>query len=181
MNEELEVLKTVAERLETAGLAYMLTGSMAVNYYAIPRMTRDIDVVVELSAEDADRVCRLFEEDFYVDSDAVRRSIRERGMFNIIHSAFVIKVDLVVRKESEYRRVEFARRRRVSVEGCGLFMVAPEDLILSKLDWARDSRSGAQLGDVRNLLTSIPGLDQAYLARWASRLGLDALYREVSR
>ena len=181
MNEELEVLKTVAERLETAGLSYMVTGSMAVNYYAIPRMTRDIDVVVELSAEDADRVCRLFEEDFYVDPGAVRRSIGERGMFTIIHTAFVIKVDLVVRKESEYRRVEFSRRRRVSVEGCDLFMVAPEDLILSKLDWARDSRSGTQLGDVRNLLTSIPELDHAYLALWASRLGLDALYREVSR
>ena len=48
MTAELEVLGIVAERLESAGIAYMVTGSIAMNYYAVPRMTRDIDLVVEL-------------------------------------------------------------------------------------------------------------------------------------
>jgi hypothetical protein len=52
LTEELEVLRIVAERLEPAGIPYMLTGSMAANYYAVPRMTRDIDLVVELSLVD---------------------------------------------------------------------------------------------------------------------------------
>lgn len=181
MSEELEVLKEVARRLDGAGFRYMVTGSIAVSYYAVPRMTRDIDIVVELSGPDADRICRLFEDDFYVDSGAVAEAIHARGMFNIIHNAFVIKVDFVVRKESEYRREEFSRRRRVTVEGCPLFLVAPEDLILSKLDWARESRSEVQLADVRNLLASVADLDRAYLEHWAPRLGLDALYRAVRR
>jgi hypothetical protein len=57
VTEELEVLTIVAGRLEAAGIAYMVTGSFAANYYAVPRMTRDIDLVVELSAGDADRFC----------------------------------------------------------------------------------------------------------------------------
>lgn len=132
MSEELEVLKTVARRLDDLGVPYMVTGSMAVNYYAVPRMTRDIDVVVELSGGDADRLCEAFEGDFYVDRDAVRRAVEERGLFNLIHGASVVKVDFVVRKESEYRRVEFSRRRRIRVEDQELSAVAPEDLIVSQ-------------------------------------------------
>ena len=181
MTEELEVLKIVAGRLESAGIGYMVTGSMAMNYYAVPRMTRDIDVVVKLEGADADRLCALFEGDFYVDRDAARAAIAERGVFNVIHQAHVVKVDFIVRKESDYRHTEFARRQPTSVEGHGFFIVAPEDLIISKLDWARDTHSEVQLGDVRNLLTSVPGLDMEYLARWTERLGLADLYRQVTR
>jgi hypothetical protein len=93
----------------------------------------------------------------------------------------VIKVDFVVRKDSEYRRTEFSRRRRVSVEGHPLFVVAPEDLVISKLDWARDSRSEVQLADARNVLRSVSRLDLAYLDRWTAHLGLGDLYGEVSQ
>ena len=55
MSEELEVLRIVAERLRGAGIGYMVTGSVAMNHYAVPRMTRDIDLVVELSVADVDR------------------------------------------------------------------------------------------------------------------------------
>lgn len=179
MSEELEVLQIVAERLRGAGMAYMVTGSVAMNHYAAPRMTRDIDLVVELSAPDVDRVCQLFEDDFYVDRQAVHRAIEAPAAFNMIHTALVVKVDIVVRKETEYRRTEFARRRRLTVEGQELFVVAPEDLILSKLEWARESRSALQLADVRNLAESVTDLDRDYLAEWLERLGLSVLYREA--
>ena len=180
MSEELEVLQTVAQRLATGGIPYMVTGSMAVNYYAVPRMTRDIDIVVELSPGDTDRICNIFQDDFYIDREVVQRSIEEKGMFNIIHNALVVKVDFVIRKDTDYRREEFSRKRRVIVEGHDLFMVAPEDLIISKLDWARESRSEVQLSDVRNLLVRVKDLDRNYLNRWVNRLGLEPLYREVS-
>lgn len=47
MSEDLEVLKTVAQRLDGARIAYMVTGSIVLNYYALPRISRDVDVVVE--------------------------------------------------------------------------------------------------------------------------------------
>lgn len=174
-------MKIVAERLAQASIAYMVTGSIAMNLYAVPRMTRDVDLVAELSVADADRVCDLFEDDFYVDRDAVRHAVETRAVFNMIHMALVVKVDVVVRNETEYRRTEFARRRRVAIEGQVLFVVAPEDLILSKLDWARESRSAMQLADVRNLVESVVDLDREYLADWTRRLGLDALSREATQ
>lgn len=63
MNDELDVLLSVTARLQAAGIVYMVTGSMAANFYATPRMTRDIDLVVELSDADIDRVVGLFHLD----------------------------------------------------------------------------------------------------------------------
>jgi hypothetical protein len=179
VNDELNVLLSVTARLQAAGIFYMVTGSMAANFYATPRMTRDIDLVVELSDADIDRVVGLFQDTYYIDADMVQQAIRNRSMFNMIHNALVVKVDCMVRKNTDYRREEFARRRTITLAGQSLAIVAPEDLILSKLDWARESRSQMQLDDVRNLLRSVQDLDRVYLGHWADRLGLTALYREV--
>lgn len=179
MNEELDVLKLVTQRLSEAHIPYMLTGSMALNFYAVPRMTRDIDLVVEVREEDADRLVNLFQDQFYVDRDMIRLAVRNQTMFNLIHTTHVIKVDMVVRKDTAYRREEFSRRRVVSIDNQAFHIVAPEDLILSKLEWAKDSHSEVQLEDARNLLANTPDLDRDYLRRWAGQLGMESLYREV--
>jgi hypothetical protein len=59
MQNELDILRDISMRLEQAGISYMLTGSMAMNYYAQPRMTRDIDLVVALTPQDTETVVRL--------------------------------------------------------------------------------------------------------------------------
>ena len=62
MQNELDIVRDVSARLEKGGLAYMLTGSMAMNYYAQPRMTRDIDLVVALTHTDRSADSRLLDE-----------------------------------------------------------------------------------------------------------------------
>jgi hypothetical protein len=181
MSEELEVLKEVTERLERAKIAYMVTGSIATNFYTVPRMTRDIDIVVELSENDLRQFIAMFEKDYYLDPETVRDAVTDRGMFNLIQHEYVVKIDFVVRKDSRYRRREFSRRKKVSVDGRSLYLVAPEDLILSKLVWAKDSRSELQLSDVKNLFKSVKRLNRRYLARWAKELNIATLYREVSK
>ena len=69
MSEQLDVLKLVAERLQWADIAYMISGSIALNFYAQPRLTRGIDIVVALRREDAERVTNLFAVDFYIDAE----------------------------------------------------------------------------------------------------------------
>ncbi len=178
MSDELEVLKLVATRLDAAGIAYMVTGSMAMNYYAQPRMTRDVDIVVELAPADAERIAQLF-SDFYCDLDAVRDAIARQLMFNVIHSDLAVKVDFIVRKTTPYRNAEFIRRRETTVAGVRLWLVSPEDLLLSKLVWAKDSHSELQLGDVRNLIASVATIDWPYVDRWAAELSVAALLDEV--
>ena len=102
-------------------------------------------------------------------------------MFNMIHMPTVIKVDCVIRKDTPYRREEFSRRQSVNIEGHPLTIVAPEDLILSKLEWAKETRSEVQMGDVRNLLRTVAKLDQDYLKQWASVLGVQTMLQVLNQ
>jgi hypothetical protein len=177
MQNELDILREVSERLESAGIAFMLTGSVAMNYYAQPRMTRDIDLVVALGESDVEAFAQLFAADYYLDRQAVMRAVASRSIFNLIHSDSVIKVDFIVLKADAYRQEEFARRQRIMLGDFQTWIVCREDLILSKLYWARGSRSELQLRDVRNLLAG--ECDVEYLRRQAQRLGIDELLTEV--
>ena len=179
MNEQLDVLQLVAERLQHADIAYMISGSIALNYYAQPRLTRDIDIVVALKREDTERVISLFAEDFYIDADAVRNAIDQLGIFNIIHYDHVLKVDFIVRKETPYRQEEFARRIAVEIHGVTMWLVTAEDMLLSKLVWAAESHSEMPLQDVRTLIRSVADLDWTYIQRWADELTVGELLREV--
>lgn len=128
---------------------------------------------------DAGRLASLFVADFYCEVDAVRDAAERRGVFNIIHNETIVKVDFIVRKDSPYRAEEMRRRRLVDAGGARIWLVAPEDLLLSKLYWAKDSRSEVQLRDVRNLIASQAGLDWAYIRAWAQELSVSALLDEV--
>jgi predicted nucleotidyltransferase len=173
---ELDVVRDVSNRLNKGGFKFMLTGSMAMNHYAIPRMTRDIDIVLELAHMSVDSLIRAFTPDYYIASEAVRGAVAHHSMFNAIHHQSLIKVDFIIRKPTDYRRAEFGRRQRIVIEGFSTEIVSKEDLILSKLVWAKDSRSELQLGDVRNLLQT--GYDRAYIELWAEHLGITHLLRE---
>src|SRR5215469_11279549 len=145
IENELDVLRDVSGRLESACIAFMLTGSVAMNYYAQPRMTRDIDLVVQLDEAAADTLVRMFESDYYIDLKAVSRAIARHSMFNLIHNATILKVDCIVLKADPYRRQAFERRRRITIADFQTWIVSLEDLILSKLYWAKDSRSEMQM------------------------------------
>jgi len=175
MQNELDIVRDVSTKLDAAGIGYMLTGSMAMNYYAEPRMTRDIDLIVALTPQDASTIVRVFSPEYYVSPEAVEESIRDEWMFNLIHNESVIKVDCIVRKSSPYRREEFERRQRIAVSGFEIWIVSKEDLILSKLVWARDSESERQVQDVKNLIAS--GCEMTIIERWTQELGVATLWQ----
>jgi len=173
---EIDIVRDISRRFEHAGIAYMLTGSMAMNYYAQPRMTRDIDVVIAIAPDDVDRMAALFRPDYYVSEENIRQSLADESVFNVIHQESVIKVDCIIRKTSEYRRREFDRRQKISIRDFTTFIVRKEDLMISKLLWAMDSQSELQLRDVKNLLAT--GYDVAYVQHWTRQLGLNNLLKE---
>jgi hypothetical protein len=179
LNEQLEFLRLVASRLDEAGIRYMLTGSMALSVYAQPRMTRDIDFVVDCQPSDTARLVRLFEQDCYIEESAVKAAIEQERSFNVIHNEWIVKADFIVRKDSDYRRAEFERRRLVSLGEWSIWVASPEDLLLSKLQWSRNGESELQKRDARQLATSVSDMDWQYVRAWASELGLSDLLAEV--
>jgi hypothetical protein len=108
--------------------------------------------------------------------DAVRNSIAHESLFNMIHHESVIKVDCIGRKNTPYRRAEFERRMRIVIEDFSTWIASKEDLIISKLWWAKDSHSELQLQDVKNLVNT--GCDTNYIESWTKELGLQPLWQE---
>ena len=181
MSEELEVLKIVTQRLREAGINYMISGSIAANYYTIPRMTRDIDVVIELSEGDIDKFVGLFEGDFYVNRETVANEVSRQGMFNLIYNRYVIKIDFIIKKSSAYQQCAFSRRKQVLIEQSPVWFVSAEDLVISKLVWAKDSHSEMQLKDVGNLIETVDNLDLKYIDNWVREFGLEQIYKEATQ
>ena len=148
----------------------MLTGSFALAFYATPRMTRDLDIVVSVDASRIAAFTAAFADRYYIDADLIRSAIEVEGLFNLMHYASGIKIDLIVRKSTPYRVQEFSRRREVRLGELKTWIVSREDLILSKLVWAEASGSEMQIRDVRQLLSG--AVDINYLRQWAVQLGV---------
>jgi hypothetical protein len=172
MDEQFEFLRLIVQRLDAAGIPYMLTGSLALAVWARPRMTRDVDVVIDADRFAVARLVDAFSKDCYASLEAAEDAVSSGTMFNVIHTASLLKADFILRRDEAFEVTKFGRRRRVEVEGISLEVISPEDLILSKLLWGRDTSSTRQAEDVRMVLAEVGALDEQYLASWAQSLGL---------
>ncbi len=177
MTEELETLKLVIDKLNEGKFSYYLTGSMAMSFYSVPRMTRDSDIIIQLMGKDVDKFVKLFREEFFVDEFMINDSLESNIMFNIFNKKNLFKIDFILKTDDEYENLKFERRKKLKVNGLEVFVISVEDLIISKLYWAKDSLSEMQLNDIRTLLKT--GIDQAYVNKWVSGLNLKETYQRL--
>jgi hypothetical protein len=175
--EQNDVLKDFAGRLEKLSIDYMLTGSMALVHYAMPRTTVDIDVVLSIGLQDVTRFVSEFEEDYYIPKNRVEDSIRRSRMFNILNQKAIIKVDCVIKKNDPFQQSAFERRRRVNYAGYfDVWIITKEDLVLSKSLWARESRSEMQMRDIASIIRNPH--DEDYIRAWAQKLDVTDILQE---
>jgi hypothetical protein len=166
--------RRVIEILDEVGVPYMLTGSLASAYYAIPRATQDLDVVIATEEVGVDRIVeRLQNAGWYVDRDAALEAQRTLGQFNAIDPSSGWKVDFIIRKDRAYSRIEFDRRERVPLLDLEVSIASLEDVLIAKLEWSRLGDSALQRQDVLQLLERAWNrLDRDYVEKWVAELGL---------
>ena len=174
-------LRRVVEILDEAHVPYMLTGSLAAAYYATPRATQDIDVVVDPGEAGVRRIVEgLRRAGYYVDREAALEAVETKGQFNAIDPESGWKVDLIVRKERPFSKTEFERRKPASLLGVEVSLASLEDVLIAKLEWAQLADSALQRRDALQLLERAEGrLDLAYLEHWVGELGLAAEWELV--
>jgi hypothetical protein len=171
---EQELLIDCLVRLNREGLAYMVTGSMASNYWGIPRTTHDLDFVIQLPPAAVPRMVTAFAGEFFIDEQAVRAAYRPPFQFNAIDQRSSLKVDFWLPANSAFEREMFGRRiQRKLFETLGWIATA-EDIILHKLYWDKITPSERQRQDAAGVFAvQRELLDRDYLRRWASELGLE--------
>lgn len=180
--EQPELLRYAFDALERQGVPYMLVGSLASMLYGEPRMTRDIDFVVDLPVSRAEALCAEFPSpEFYVSLPAARQAAAQGGQFNVIHPSSGNKIDLMIARRDAWGRTQLARRLRKEVlQGTTGFVASPEDVILAKLWYYQDGGSDKHLRDIAAML-QISGteIDRNYIEEWAAQLGLVEPWRAV--
>jgi hypothetical protein len=182
--EQLAFLRRVVQALEQADVAYAVTGSWASITFGLPRTTHDLDLVVSLSVEQAAQVAEALPPPIYADSVWMQEAAALGEFFNIIDAELGVKVDCWPLKDDEYSRAQFQRRRREDLGNTPVWMLAPEDVILAKLQWYQLSESQQQLNDCIGVWkvwkVQQDTLDLAYLRHWAHTLGLTDLLARVT-
>jgi hypothetical protein len=164
------------------GITYMIVGSYASGSYGEPRMTQDIDIVIDLQASQIDALCAAFPPpEFYVSEDAARQALQHRSMFNVLHPDTGTKIDLIIVKDQEHSRQELARRHRVElIPGRQAFAARPEDVIIAKMAFYAEGGSEKHLRDIAGMLKiSAADIDRAYIDDWARRLNLMDVWQAV--
>ena len=173
----IRVLHDFIERIEKLGLAYILTGSMAMIRYTVFRQTADLDIVIEMNSSVRQKFIDTLEPIYYVPHDAVNRAILTNRMFNVIHIETAFKIDLILRKKNAFQKNAFERRELTDYYGRPVKVIGKEDLIISKLLWAKDTGSEIQMRDVRNLMRA--GFDLKYCRRWTKVLEITELFEKA--
>lgn len=174
MNER-ELLVDCLRRLNRTGMTYYLTGSMASNYWGIPRTTHDLDFVVQLPASAVPRIVQEFSGDFYIEESAVRAAYRPPHQFNAVDTRSALKVDFWLPKPEPFDREMLKRRVPATLFGESAWVATAEDVILHKLIWNRISPSDRQLGDAAGVVAVQAGaLDKKYLTQWAVELKISS-------
>lgn len=166
-----ELLKYTCTNLDKTGIEYMLSGSIVMSAYTVPRFTRDIDIVINLKDEDTETFLNIFSHNYYFNPITIKNEIKRKGMFNIIDQKTGYKIDFIIKKENEYRNTEFERKKRIKLFDFEVWAVSIEDLIISKLIWIQNYPSEIQKTDIKTLLSL--NIDKQYISDWIRKLNLN--------
>ena len=152
---EVDPVLVFVTRLNRLEVPYMVTGSVASMAYGEPRLTHDIDLVVELREMDIGMLCLAFPaQEFYCPPPEVIRAEVERpqrGHFNLIHLETGFKADMYPIGHDPLHLWAMPRRRRIEAAGVPLLLAPPEYVIVRKLEYFREGGSEKHLRDIRNM------------------------------
>ena len=177
-----ELLEQVIDILESQQVTYMLVGSFASAAYGEPRLTHDIDIVIQLDLDAVDRLCGAFPApEFYVSLSAARAAIVGRGQFNVIHPGSGNKVDFMIARNDPWGQSQLARRgHKPILPGRLTYVASPEDVILGKLWYYQEGGSEKHLRDIAAMLrVSGDMIDRAYIDHWTRQLGFTEPWQAV--
>jgi hypothetical protein len=177
---EQELLVDCLVRLNRIGVKYMLTGSMASNYWGVPRTTHDLDFVVRFPLTDVPSIVAAFQADFFIHEPSVRAAFEPPFQFNAIDTRSALKIDFWLLGEDPFEQEVFVRRTPLTLFGTPAWIATAEDVILHKLYWHSITPSDRQLHDAAGVAAVQAGLlHVSYLRRWAGHLSVSTLLEDV--
>lgn len=171
-----EALSRAVSFLDRIGADYMVIGGFALPSYGSVRATVDLDLAVNIRSqgEFQDFVGEAKKSGFVPGNASYSNPV---SVF--VDSRTGIEVEFWLRPDGlDWGAQLMRRRKRAKVGKVAVWLVPPEDFIVSKL--ARPDRGVQDEKDVKGVLTRLGGsLDRDYLRRRAGKAGVLALLRSI--
>ena len=166
-----------------ADVPYMVTGSIVSILYGEPRLTHDIDLVVQVNPGGIDAFAELFPIDsFYCPPEeivSIESKRSSRGHFNLIHHQTGLKADVYIAGTDSLSRWGLLRRKEIEVEGIRFWIAPIEYVILRKLEYFREGGSEKHIHDIRGILAqSSDQIDFRVVEEWLPRMGLQEEWKQ---
>jgi len=180
MRTESEFLVDMLGRLNQAAIGYMLTGSMASNYWGIPRTTHDLDFVLLLKSDQVDQLVSCFETGLFMQSESVRSAFQPPHQFNVLDEQSALKAPFWLLQDNPFEQCAFGRRVSMNIFGASAWIATAEDIILHKMSWNRITPSERRLLDTAGVC-AVQGdaRDAEYLQQWAATLGVEQEFDDL--
>ncbi len=171
-----DLIDVTVRHLAKMGIEYAVTGSVMSGIYGEPLTSYDVDIVVKMDAAQAARLAEALPQRFYRSKESLIDAARTCGMANLVDCETGLKVDLSCMQPTRYRDSVFSRRVKTSF-GSGtpeFYGVSPEDVVLMKLLWRKDTRSTKQWENALSV-ARVKGarMDWKYLFKQAGELGIE--------
>jgi hypothetical protein len=155
---------------------HAITGSIASSVHGEPLASIDVDLIVLASTSDAAALAARLSPRFYAPEDILTNAAETAGFANLIDQRTSFKVDLSFVGADAFLRRTLERRVQLPIGSSPelFWFVTPEDVILMKLLWRKDTHSQKQwdnalgVARVRNM-----NLDWKYLFEQARTLDIE--------
>jgi hypothetical protein len=179
----LETLDWICNKLQSLHIPYMITGGSAVGFWGNIRTTMDIDMVVQIRFNQIDNFLEAIKDEAYVDIQTAKESVQSKSMFNIIPNETLFKIDIIPLDESNaYQMQNFKRKVKMEFEGKEIYVISPEDLIISKLIWSKIAGgSERQIRDCESIWNiNQDNIDTGYINKWIDVLNLKDEFKKIN-
>lgn len=177
-----ETLDWICQKLESVNIPYMITGGSAVGFWGHIRTTMDIDILIQIQAKQIDSFLKSVEKEAYVEIDEAKRAIANKEMFNIIPNKTLFKIDIIPLDDKDiYETEEFKNRIKIKFLNKEIFVISPEDLVISKLLWSKTAGgSERQLKDCESIISlNREKINLDYILKWVKDLKLESEFEKI--
>lgn len=160
-------------------IAFHLTGGVTSISYGEPRMTQDVDLVIDNEAARgklSELLASFENSDFLFDESAVRNGVHNHRMFQLLDTQESLKLDVYPREliPGELNRSE----SREVFEGLHLPVASLPDAAVSKLIWVSKG-SHKNRRDIRKIAGRATASQIQVINSLADGLGLTELLAEI--
>ena len=175
--QDLNLYQLFTDKLNTGEIPYAVTGSVASITYGEPRMTHDIDIVIEMSTDRIDELIKAFPAgEFYIPPVEVLKTeiLRtSRGHCNIIHFGTGFKADIYFTGVNQFQKWAITNARSFEYNNSKIAIAPPEYVIIKKLEFYKEGNSQKHINDIKSIIFNSKGLiDFLLLEKYISEFGL---------